>query len=75
MGVRSEKLEVRSEWSGYWLWVVGYGVWGGNLEMRQSNTPKPRKEQKMWCPFSRGKEHFFADEERRGGVAAIEQPR
>ncbi|WP_139262338.1 hypothetical protein [Flavobacterium degerlachei] len=45
----------------------------GVLEETAINTPKHRKEQKKWCPFL-GQGTFFADEERRGGVAAIEQP-
>jgi len=54
------------------FWVLGYV--GGDVET-EINTPKPRKEQKMWCPVFQGQGAFFADEERRGGVAAIEQPR
>ena len=46
-----------------------------SCRIRFLNTPKHRKEQKMWCPVFQGQGTFFADEERRGGVAAIEQPR
>ena len=38
------------------------------------NTPKHRKEQEKVVPLFRGKELSLADEERSGGVAAIELP-
>jgi hypothetical protein len=37
--------------------------------------PQAPQGAKKVVPLFRGKELFFADEERRGGVAAIEQPR
>jgi hypothetical protein len=49
--------------------------WGNDLMKSAIKHPQAPQGAKKVVPLFWGKELFFADEERRGGVAAIEQPR
>lgn len=51
-----------------------FTVFGGVLMEKAIKHPQAPQGAKKVVPHFRGKELFFVDEERSGGVAAIEQP-
>ena len=53
---------------GFRWWVL----WDGDLEKAIKHPQAPQGAKKV-VPLFRARNFFFADEERRGGVAAIEQ--